>query len=295
MRQVTRTLPLLSATIILLFASVAGAAGAILFMPARVVQQSGSSLEEHLTKSRQASAAKDYKVARNEAREALKLNKHSPEANLLLALASKHLQRSEDAMKYVKKAIEYLQNYADAHYLLAVLLYEKREMKKAASELETAMSLGARFPNAYVLKGMLELQSSQQEAALNSYKEALRLAGHDDAELASLKERVTALEAIQEHLTHKGDAAYQRPQLLNRPMPRYTEEARRNHIQGAVRAAMLIDEQGNVTRVVVLTTLGYGLDEQAVQAASRLKFSPATKDGKPVPFWLMVMIEFNLR
>src|SRR5437868_6518881 len=157
MRQVTHMLPLLSATIILLFASVAGAARAVLFMPARVVQQSGSSLEEHLTKSRQASAAKDYKVARNEAREALKLNKQSPEANLLLALASKHLQRSEDAMKYVKKAIEYLQNYADAHYLLAVLLYEKREMKKAASELETAMSLGARFPNAYVLKGMLEL------------------------------------------------------------------------------------------------------------------------------------------
>ena len=157
------------------------------------------------------------------------------------------------------------------------------------------MSLGTRFPNAYVLKGMLELYANQKEAALNSYKEALRLAGHDDAELASVKERVTALEAIQEHLTHKGDTAYQRPQLLNRPMPRYTEEARRNHIQGAVRAAMLIDEQGNVTRVVVLTTLGYGLDEQAVQAASQLKFSPATKDGKPVPFWLMVVIEFNLR
>jgi TonB family protein len=264
-------------------------------MPAPVILQVVSSVEDHLAKSKQALAAKNYGVARNEAREALKLDKQSPEANLMLAIASKHLERTDDAAKYVKKAIEYRQNYAEAHYFLAVLLCEKRELKKAAGELETAISLGVGFANAYILKGMLELLADHKEAALNSYKEALRLAGHDDADMAPIKERVTALEAIQEHLTHKDDPAFQRPEPINAPSPRYTEEARRNHIQGAVQAALLLDEQGNVTRVVLLTTLGYGLDEQAAQAASRLKFKPAKKDGMSVPFWQMVMIEFNLR
>jgi hypothetical protein len=37
------------------------------------------------------------------------------------------------------------------------------------------------------------------------------------------------------------------------------------------------------------------LDEQAIAAARLVKFRPAMKDGKAVPFWVSLQIEFNLR
>jgi TonB family protein len=280
---------------LLCIVSVAGAAGTMRFSPANALQQNTSALEDHIKKSKEAYEAKNYAVARNEAREALQLNKELPEANLLLALASKGLRKADDAMKYARKAIQYRQDYADAHYLLAVLLYEKSRLEKAASELETAMRLGARYANAFILKGTLEILANQRQAALDSYKEALRLSGPDATVMETIKQRAAALEATLEFTKHKDDPAYKRPMPLNAPMPHYTQDARDNKVQGVVSVAVFINEEGKVATVVLLTTLGHGLDEAAVRAAGQLRFSPATKDGKAVPFWQAVQIEFNLR
>jgi TonB family protein len=87
----------------------------------------------------------------------------------------------------------------------------------------------------------------------------------------------------------------QQPILLNNPQPRYTEEARKNKIQGTVLVRVLIGTDGAVKRVVVVRPLPDGLDEQAIQAAYQLRFKPAMKSGQPVSFWKPVAIEFNLR
>ena len=41
-------------------------------------------------------------------------------------------------------------------------------------------------------------------------------------------------------------------------------------------------ESGKVEHVLVLTSLGYGLDEEAIKAARGIKYEPQTRDGKPV-------------
>ncbi|MEK6286664.1 MAG: energy transducer TonB [Acidobacteriota bacterium] len=88
----------------------------------------------------------------------------------------------------------------------------------------------------------------------------------------------------------------ERPVLLNRPRPMFTEEARRNKIQGVVRMKILIDVSGKVTEVVVTRGLPDGLDLQAIRAAYQMRFRPAMKNGSPVPYWLSnVEVEFNLR
>jgi protein TonB len=87
----------------------------------------------------------------------------------------------------------------------------------------------------------------------------------------------------------------QGPVLLNNPQPRYTEEARKNKIQGTVLVRVLIGSDGQVKRVTVTRGLPDGLDEQAIQAAYQLRFKPAMKSGQPVSFWKPVAIEFNLR
>jgi TonB family protein len=87
----------------------------------------------------------------------------------------------------------------------------------------------------------------------------------------------------------------QQPILLNNPVPRYTEEARKNKIQGTVTARVLIGADGSVKQVRIVRGLPDGLDEQAIQAAYQLRFRAAMKHGQPVAFWKNVVIEFNLR
>jgi TonB family protein len=86
-----------------------------------------------------------------------------------------------------------------------------------------------------------------------------------------------------------------RPIPLNSPQPRYTEKARNNKIEGSVTLRVLVGADGLVNQVRVVRGLPDGLDEQAIQAAYQLRFKPAMKAGKPVAYWLPVIVEFNLR
>lgn len=86
-----------------------------------------------------------------------------------------------------------------------------------------------------------------------------------------------------------------KPIQLNSPQPRYTEEARKNKIQGNVTARLLIGSDGLVKRVTIVRGLPDGLDEQAIQAAYQLRFKPAMKNGQPVAYAMPILIEFNLR
>lgn len=87
-----------------------------------------------------------------------------------------------------------------------------------------------------------------------------------------------------------------RPVLLNAPRPFYTEEARKNKVQGVVRVRVFVDASGEVRQVVVTRGLPDGLSEQAVKAAYQMRFRPAVKDGRQMSYWLSnVEIEFNLR
>jgi len=87
----------------------------------------------------------------------------------------------------------------------------------------------------------------------------------------------------------------QKPIALNNPSPRYTEEARKNKIQGTVRVRVLIGADGGVKQVRMVRGLPDGLEEEAIRAAYQLRFRPAMKGGQPVAFWTPVDIEFNLR
>ncbi|HEU4391324.1 MAG TPA: energy transducer TonB [Blastocatellia bacterium] len=85
------------------------------------------------------------------------------------------------------------------------------------------------------------------------------------------------------------------PVMLNRERPNYTEDARRNRVQGVVKTKILIGKDGLVTNVVLLTHLPDGLDEEAIRAARRLRFVPARKNGAAVAVWVPLDIQFTLR
>ena len=85
------------------------------------------------------------------------------------------------------------------------------------------------------------------------------------------------------------------PRLLYEARPRYTEEARQGGVEGDVVLEIVVRSDGSVGDVQVLRRLGSGLDEQAVQAVRRWKFSAATRFGTPVDVLVEVAVEFQLR
>ncbi len=83
-------------------------------------------------------------------------------------------------------------------------------------------------------------------------------------------------------------------EILDKPRPIYTEEARRAAIEGEVLIEVLFGASGQVRVSRVLRGLGHGLDERAVDAAERIRFRPAMRGGAPVDSSAVVHIVFQL-
>ncbi len=88
--------------------------------------------------------------------------------------------------------------------------------------------------------------------------------------------------------------ATQPVQILSKPSPQYTEEARRLRVQGEVVLSVVFQANGALKVVGVVKSLGHGLDQMAEQAAAQIRFKPAEQDGKPVNFPATLRIEFRL-
>jgi len=82
--------------------------------------------------------------------------------------------------------------------------------------------------------------------------------------------------------------------VLLKPPPQYTAEAREMHIQGDVTLEVRFTASGQVDVIRVVSGLGHGLDEQAKLAAERIRFKPATRDGKPVDEVSVIHVAFQL-
>jgi TonB family protein len=82
-----------------------------------------------------------------------------------------------------------------------------------------------------------------------------------------------------------------KPRLLTKPEPTYTEDARKNRIAGTVVLKVVFAKTGQVENIRVVSGLPYGLTEQAINAARKITFTPAMKDGNPVPMWMQ--LEYN--
>jgi protein TonB len=88
-----------------------------------------------------------------------------------------------------------------------------------------------------------------------------------------------------------------RPQIIpgTKVMPHYTEVARQARRQGVVVLRAIIDVRGNVVGLRVEKSLALGLDEEAVQAVSQWRFTPALLNGHPVEVYFNVTVQFDLR
>ncbi|HSY03986.1 MAG TPA: energy transducer TonB [Acidobacteriaceae bacterium] len=85
------------------------------------------------------------------------------------------------------------------------------------------------------------------------------------------------------------------PRPTVHPNPEYSDQARKKRIQGVVLISLTVDEQGMPTDLHIERSLGYGLDEKALDCVSQYRFEPATKpDGTPVPAHIAIEVSFHL-
>jgi TonB family protein len=82
-------------------------------------------------------------------------------------------------------------------------------------------------------------------------------------------------------------------EILYKPKPVYTDEARRLNIEGEVLLEVVFGANGDLHVNRVVRGLGYGLDEAAVSAANRIKFKPAQRNGSPVDSLSIVHVMFQ--
>lgn len=95
----------------------------------------------------------------------------------------------------------------------------------------------------------------------------------------------------------KGQTEQPRPrgvEILVKPRPAYTEEARKLKIEGEVLLEVLFTASGEVKVLRVAKGLGHGLDEAAAQAAANIRFKPAERDGISVDSAAVAHITFQL-
>jgi TonB family protein len=83
-------------------------------------------------------------------------------------------------------------------------------------------------------------------------------------------------------------------EILSKPTPVYTQEARNLRIEGEVLLEVVLEASGKLRVVRVVRGLGHGLDDNAVKAAEQIHFKPAVKDGQPTDSTVVVHIIFQI-
>jgi TonB family protein len=91
-----------------------------------------------------------------------------------------------------------------------------------------------------------------------------------------------------------GKEGVKNPQSVYTPDPAFSEEARRAKYQGTVILSVVVDKEGNVSRIRLERPLGMGLDENAMEKLKTWRFKPGTYNGQPAAVAMNIEVSFNL-
>jgi len=91
------------------------------------------------------------------------------------------------------------------------------------------------------------------------------------------------------------DVINRTPVVIEKTDPEYTEEARNAKVEGAVVLQVEIATDGRAGNIHVVKSLGYGLDEKAIECVRQWRFRPAVKHGTRVRVPATIEVAFHLK
>jgi len=90
------------------------------------------------------------------------------------------------------------------------------------------------------------------------------------------------------------NAVDKKARLLSTFEPESNEFAQTNGVAGMALYHVVIGADGKPGEIAVARPIGFGLDENAVEAIRKASFEPAIKDGQPVPVLLDLVVQFRI-
>jgi protein TonB len=84
------------------------------------------------------------------------------------------------------------------------------------------------------------------------------------------------------------------PVLISKVDPEYSEEARKAKYSGEVTLSIVVNTDGKAEEIRVVKSLGMGLDEKAIEAVQKWRFTPGKKAGVAVRVKANVQVNFRL-
>jgi len=84
------------------------------------------------------------------------------------------------------------------------------------------------------------------------------------------------------------------PRVVSKQAPKYGNRSRKERIQGTVTLYVVVAANGLPTDALVYHPLSPDLDLEAVKAVQKWRFAPATRNGEPTEFAVLMEINFRL-
>ncbi len=267
----------------------------------------------------------DHKSARKAFERAIKLRPDSATLRAGLADILIFLDKFSEAKKEAERAFALDPNNADANLVIGSIRLLQGSCKSAENHAGDALKNNSKLSGAYLLRSRAILcgfaAPSRQRAkrdlsadeiiagqtrsaarfgqAAESLEKFLELA--PSASNGIWKEQLPALRAYAARVDPDNGSPIlssaevtTRARVLAKPEPEYTQSAKQSGIVGGVVLRAVFSADGTVKHLIVLNYLPHGLTENAVAAARRIRFEPATKDGRRVSMAFQLEYYFNL-
>ena len=248
---------------------------------------------------------------------AAKLRPNFADAHTGLSYALLLRNKTDDAAREAKAAIDIDSTIAGAYYILGVTRLRVGAKEEALRNAEAAIKLQPQLAAAYLLKSQAlasfvgdalisEVEDSSEgrkaryRQAADALEKYLALNPNDDKnhtwteQLESLRYYLDSPKPGEHKLVFSGKEVTTKARVLSKPEPSYTEAARTNGVTGTVVLRCIFTADGAVKHFLIVRALPFGLTEQSIKAAQRIKFVPAMIDGRPVSMYIQLEYNFNL-
>lgn len=267
-------------------------------------------------------------IKSNDAKKAIKALEKTVEFNPQIANYQKNLAYSyflgnklNKAKEASTKAIALNPQDADAYFIRGSANILEGKNDEAIGDADKTIGINPDYSLAYILKSdalMSNFGKLFQAAAKRSEKldlleqsknalEACLKNCRNNANTKIQQERLEAVNAFYDFYIKRKESDISLPAVPAAPDPNitplkilskkpaaYTDNARNNGVSGTIRLLILFASSGQVTHILILNGLGYGLTENAVNAARQIKFVPAQENGKPISQVKIVEYSFTI-
>ncbi len=200
---------------------------------------------------------------------------------------------------------------------------EREELKRAVLELKEKAQTAPASQRADAEARLLEIQRDlelherilqefdtqreQEEKRIRELRETFaqleKNRPADEARMQDVRKQIAEMETLypaeRERAVQQNIAAMQalqtdrKARVIYRVEPEYTLDAREKKIEGTVVLTLTVDHEGLPQNIQVKKSLYPSLDQSAIEAARKMRFEPAMKNGQPVSMFISVEMDFR--